>query len=234
MKHNTPPNHESLSGAEQQLQVAARNRTASSLRKLGKETGRYSFVGNLLEDGLASVTHGDSQEALTHLVFVGDDSVIGISREVTGLGTPQGVKLTRIRAMLLPFGKHREFGGSRTLLDVSTDILEQPRPGGYKQNWERITIGREELAQVADGSADSTVSGHHLALTVSTNGSFQIDDLKSTNGTHIVGTHDYSELGGGLAPVDQAVLHDVATELQQNTHMWEAQYSDQRVINPYQ
>lgn len=185
---------------------------------------------NLLRDGLVSQTRWekgtDINEALTQMIVVGD-TVLGISREVTGLHGGGKPELTRVRVAVLPVGSHAEFGSSRTLLDIDPRTLREPRQDGVIQPWERVDISRQSLTELT-GVEDRSVSRDHGHISVETDGMVSIVDHGSANGTDVV---------NDLSFYDRSLKEQLAPfvdDLQARSEMWAADTADRRVIDPYQ
>lgn len=186
---------QTLDQLEQQKQASAANllkvldrRNAERGRKDG--TRRESVVTH----GIASNTRFENgvqtDEALTHVIRIGDSTLIGVSRDIIGLDDEdKQPEVTRIRVSVLPFGVHAEQGVSRTLLDVDPRELDKRLVNGARQPFEPLEIGRNSIKD-ATGNLDTAISGKHMRLTVDSNGYVEVIDHKSTNGTDVLNETD--------------------------------------------
>lgn len=170
-------------------------------------------------------------EGLDHVLIVG-----GVVLGVTRTYEKGGSTLSQVRIVVLPIGEQAgvlaECQSSATIADISTKMLDLPRPDGVTQPWEDIKIGRDQLAKVT-GSSDDTISRKHLTIKVRNDGVVRIVD-HSTNGTTVVSLEDMmrSERVGGLADGDRETLVRFAEPLEENPYLWQENYAGQRVINP--
>lgn len=180
---------------EQQKQAVTENllnvldaRRAERGRK--DDTRRESVITH----GIVSNTRYENgvqiDEALTHVIRIGDSTLIGVSRDIVGLeDEDKKPEVTRIRVSVLPFGVHAEQGVSRTLLDIDPRELDKPRQDGVRQPFETLEIGRNSIKD-ATGNIDAAISGKHMRLTVDSNGYVEVVDHKSTNGTDVLNEVD--------------------------------------------
>lgn len=158
-----------------------------------------------------------TDEALTHIIRIGDSTLIGVSRDIINLDDEtKRPEVTRIRVSVLPFGAHAEQGASRTLLDVDPRELNEPREDGVIQRFETLEVGRSSI-QDATGNLDAAISGKHMKITVSADGSIDVVDHKSTNGTDVLNEYDLTSLRN--EKIRNAMI-GFSSELNANPQLW--------------
>jgi len=231
--YNRAKNESNTQQLAKALIESAAARPNQAMGNLRKETGKNVYHDTMLQEPLAKKEQmgGNLEQGLSHIIVVGD-TVLGVSRTVNmkKLGQPDAVE--QIRLAVLPLGEQgSDTGSSRTIVTMQASALRQPRHNGVMQPWESVRLGRSELAALT-GHTDPTVSGTHLEIAFSADGSVGVYDFESTNGTQIYNATDLSSTFT-VSDGGRSSLAALAVELQQNPHMWDAESADRTVINPY-
>lgn len=235
MKHNQAPQQKNYERLGYDFARVAEERPDSCIRKLSAGANKPPFSDVLAREPLVSQEHysGKQEEGLTHLVVVGN-SILGISRNFNHpRGSENFGQVESVRISVLPLGEAAaHMQSSRTLLEVHTATLRNPRENGVIQGWESIAIGRKELAD-ATGVVDQALSRQHLEIAVTADGNVGITDRGSTYGTQILSMDDFGY--NGLTPQGQQMLEDTRQELQQKPYMWNNQFADTvaRIVDPH-
>jgi hypothetical protein len=208
----------------ERVATALRHRNDSP-KSLGQETGRMHLKDTLKMSELVSKSYADgSKEGITHLAFLGNNTVLGVSRTVDRYG-----KIHSMRVAQLPIGDLRLDDHFHT----SAYTLLETQPGAINlrdAGESRVSIGRN-LLKNKTGVAHNEVSAHHLDVSFTPDGSVIFEDMGSTNGTEILTVTDFNAPDfGGLEGEALRAAHGIIGTLQDQPHLWTREYADQRVI----